>query len=261
MVAEVCSWLTVNSVGALSQLLKRLGISYKRGQDYVHSPDPYYEEKLSLIELMRLRAYYEPDRFVFLYLDELTYYRQPTVANAYESTGKLQPLAHRSHRSNTHTRVLGAINAATGQLVYRQRSKTNISCLTGFWYDVCDAYPDAELIYIVLDNWPVHFHPDVLAPLQAQNLPFPPTVPAHWPTEPSQKAQLDDLPIQLLCLPTYASWLNPIEKLWRWLKQNILHLHRHSDDWPALKRRVDQFLANFSHGSSELLRYVGLLPI
>ena len=128
MVAEACSWLTVNSIGALSRVLKRLGISYKRGRDYVHSPDPHYAEKLSLIELMRLRAYYEPDRFVLLYLDELTYYRQPTVAHAYESRGKSQPLAHRSHHSNTHARVLGAMNAVTGQLVYRQRSKTDIPC-------------------------------------------------------------------------------------------------------------------------------------
>ncbi|HID52643.1 MAG TPA: hypothetical protein EYP41_11485 [Anaerolineae bacterium] len=77
----------------------------------------------------------------------------------------------------------------------------------------------------------------------------------------SYKRGRDYIHIQLLCLPTYASWLNPIEKLWRWLKQDILHLHRLSDAWPELRQRVDQFLANFSHGSTELLRYVGLLPI
>ncbi|MBK9008807.1 MAG: transposase [Anaerolineae bacterium] len=26
-----------------------------------------------------------------------------------------------------------------------------------------------------------------------------------------------------LLFPTYASWLNPIEKLWKWLKQEVLH--------------------------------------
>lgn len=261
MIVETCPWLTLNSMGGLSQLLKRLKISYKRGRDYVHSPDPNYDKKLRLIELMRLRAFYDPERYIFLYLDELTYYRQPTLARAYEMTGKIQPLAQRSHRRNTHFRVLGAVNASTGQLSYRQRSQTNISCLPGFWYDIRSHYPDAEIITIVVDNWPVHFHPDVLAPLQAQNFPFPPTLPANWPTEPSPKAKIDNLPIQLLCLPTYASWLNPIEKLWRWLKQDILHLHRLSDAWPELRQRVDQFLANFSHGSTELLRYVGLLPI
>jgi hypothetical protein len=64
----------------------------------------------------------------------------------------------------------------------------------------------------------------------------------------------------MLCLPTYASWCNPIEKLWRWLEQDILHLHRLSDDWAALKQAVACFLDGFADQSLELLRYVGLLP-
>jgi hypothetical protein len=261
MILESCPWLTLHSSGGLWRLLKRLKISYKRGRDYVHSPDPNYEAKLSLIELMRLRTYYNPERYVLLYLDELTYYRQPTLARAWEARGPIQPLALRSYQSNTHFRLLGGLNALTGRVTFRQRSHTDLACLTGFWYQVRADYPDVDTIYLVVDNWPVHFHPDVLAPLQAQNLPFPPTLPANWPTQPSAKAQRDNLPIQLLCLPTYASWLNPIEKLWRWLKQDVLHLHRLSDSWPRLKQRVDHFLADFSHGSTELLQYVGLLPI
>jgi hypothetical protein len=261
MLAESCPWLNLRSTSALSQLLKRLRISYKRGRDYFHSPDPDYNEKLNLITRMRRQTFDHPERYTFLYLDELTYYRQPTLAYGYEAMGHSQPLAQRSYHRNTHFRVLGALNARSGQLSYRQRSQTDTACLANFWYQVREDYPDAQTIYIVVDNWPVHFHPDVLAPLQAQNFPFPLPLPANWPAEPSARAKIDTLPIQLLCLPTYASWLNPIEKLWRWLKQDILHLHRLSDDWQALKLRVDSFLANFSHGSTELLSYVGLLPI
>jgi hypothetical protein len=71
-------------------------------------------------------------------------------------------------------------------------------------------------------------------------------------------AAVDYLPIQLLNLPTYASWLNPIEKLWGWLKQDVLHLHCQSDDWPHLKTRVAEFLDQFMAPSPDLLRYVGL---
>jgi hypothetical protein len=56
----------------------------------------------------------------------------------------------------------------------------------------------------------------------------------------------------------YASWTNPIEKLWRWLKQEVLHLHRLADQWPELQQRVDHLLVQFAHGSKALLRYVGL---
>jgi transposase len=36
-------------------------------------------------------------------------------------------------------------------------------------------------------------------------------------------------------LPTYAPWLNPIEKLWHWLRQAILKLPRWVEDWPQVK--------------------------
>ena len=260
MLAECCDWLRVTTASGMQQILKRLGISYKRGRSYIHSPDRFYQQKLSLIELARFRAYYDPDHYILLYLDELTYYRQPSLSQAYEQQGPTQPLARRSYASNTSCRVLATLNAITGQVNYRQQAHTTLACLSQFWFDLRAVYPDADLIYIVVDNWPIHFHPDVLAPLQAQDFPFPPKLPPTWPISPSKKAVLDNLPIQLLSLPTYASWLNPIEKLWRWLKQDILHLHRLSSDWQTLKQLVANFLDRFSFGSLELLSYVGLLP-
>lgn len=260
MIANSCPWLNLTTAGGLSRLLKRLRISYKRGREYVHSPDRRYADKLSLIELCRLRAFYAPERFVFLYLDEMTYYRQPTVACTFEAAGSAQALARRSHHSNTWFRVIGTLDSLTGQVIYRQRSQVNRFALSKFWTQVRDAYPTAETIYVVVDNWPVHFHPDALARLQPQDFPWPPFVPEHWPKAPSKRAVKDDLPIQLLCLPTYASWLNPIEKLWRWLKQDVIHMHRFSDDWQGLKEHVADFLDQFQPGSEELLHYVGLLP-
>jgi len=41
-------------------------------------------------------------------------------------------------------------------------------------------------------------------------------------------------------------------------KQEVLHLHRFDDDWPALKLAATGFLDEFATGSKELLRYVGL---
>ena len=79
---DICDWLRLTSPGGLSQLLQRLGISYKRGRDYVHSPDRHYVEKLDLLQQARLRAYDAPERYVFTYADQLTYYRQPSLAQA-----------------------------------------------------------------------------------------------------------------------------------------------------------------------------------
>lgn len=45
-------------------------------------------------------------------------------------------------------------------------------------------------------------------------------------------------------LPTYTPWLNPIEKLWRWGRQDILKLHRVACDPKGLRQRADSFLNN-----------------
>jgi hypothetical protein len=259
--AQACPWLRATTLSGLWQLLKRLGIRYKRGREYLHSPDRCYEAKVSLIQHCLLQAWYEPERYVLLYEDELTYYQQPTLARDYEGRGHAQPLARWSHQPNRWYRIVAALNAVTGQVIYRQRSKITLEELSDFYADVRAHYPTAQQIYIVQDNWPVHFHPDVLARLQPQDF-FPerPRVPDNWPTKPGAKVVRDALPIRLLLLPTYAPWLNPIEKLWRWLKQHVLHLHRMSDDRLALRQAVGAFLDQFDHESPELLRYVGLLP-
>jgi hypothetical protein len=36
-------------------------------------------------------------------------------------------------------------------------------------------------------------------------------------------------------------------------------MHRWVEDWPQVKQRVPDFLDQFAHGSSALLRYVGLV--
>jgi hypothetical protein len=48
------------------------------------------------------------------------------------------------------------------------------------------------------------------------------------------------------------------EKLWRWLKQDVLHLHLLADDLLALRTLVLDFLRRFDQPSPDLLHYVGL---
>lgn len=245
----------------MSQLLKRLHITYKRARDYIHSPDPTYLAKVARIEACRRQVAAEPQRYALLYLDEMSYYRQPTLARAYAAQGAEHALAYRSYRSDTQRRIVATLDGLSGQVCYRQRAHISRFYLADFYAEVVvPAYAHVETIYLVIDNWPVHFHPDTVACLQAQHWLMPPSLPANWPTAPSSRARRDQLPIQLLALPTYASWLNPIEKLWRWLKQEILHLHRQSDAWEQLQARVSGFLDQFHAGSTPLLRYTGLLP-
>ncbi|HEX2981051.1 MAG TPA: IS630 family transposase [Anaerolineaceae bacterium] len=257
-ILQACRWLRIKTLTGVYQLLKRLHIHRKRGRGHLHSPDPNYVGKLRDVWL-RLRAVrVDPDKQVLLFSDEFTFYRQPSLSYDYARTGKTQPLAELGYRANLTWRIAGALNAWTGQLLYANHSHFTLKLLVDFYQQVTQAYPQAEIIYLVVDNWPIHFHADVLAALHDPTLPWPLKLPANWPDAPSPKARHLDLPIRLLPLPTYAPWNNPIEKLWHLLKQHVLHLHRFADDWDGLKQRVNQELDQYRQPSPDLLRYVGL---
>ena len=239
------------------RVLKAAGLRYKRGRDHLHSPDPRYQEKVAHLRRIQARVAAQPDAAVLLYQDEVTSYRQPSLASGYAPRGRPEPRAARSLKSDATCRVVGALDAATGRVVARQQGKIGVPALIRFYRALADAYPGRR-IYLVQDNWPVHFHPDLLAALEPQTSPFPVLRPPSWPAEPGPRAKRLNLPIQLVQLPTYSPWANPIEKLWRWLKQDVLHLHRLADDLPALRSIVLDFLDRFAEPAPDLLRYVGL---
>lgn len=260
-VRQVCAWLCAHSLPGVYQILSRLGLHLKRGRDYLHSPDPAYLGKLASVQVCVKAATTSSGLKVLLFEDEFTYHRQPTAARDYVAQGSPTPLARRSYRSDTTRRIVATLDALSGRVLYRQRSQITLTTLVEFYAQVRDSYPEADLIYLVQDNWPVHFHPDVLAALVPQQCPWPWHRPGHWNPQPRPQAKRLNLPIQLVPLPTYASWTNPIEKLWRWLKQDLLHLHRYADRWSELQTLVSHFLDQFAEGSQALLRYVGLQEV
>jgi transposase len=259
---QVCDWLRLTTTGGVWRLLDRLDLSWKGSRWHVHSPDLDYDAKRAHVHALVQAVRASAGSLALVYLDEVTFYRQPSLAHAWEERGAVQPLAERRHRSNTPTRVLASLDVLDARIRFRRRSEIGVAELVGFYQDLTHAYPEAQTIYVVQDNWPVHVHPDVLVALQPQTRLWPFHRPASWSSEPSATAQRKwgdlHLPIQIVQLPTYASWTNPIEKLWRKLKADVLHLHRHADTLDALRQEVDHFLEQFAHGSLALLRYVGL---
>lgn len=220
------------SLAGISQALRRRGIHLKRGRLRVHSPDPAYEEKVfALAQLERLARRF-PQRVRLLYADEVGCYRQPTLSDRYAGTAH-EPTAPRSHHANTCHRLGGALDVSSGQVTYVSGSKVGVKALCELLRRVRTRYPD-QILILAWDNWPVHRHAQVLATAR-------------------------QLHIHLRWLPTYAPWTNPIEKLWRWLKQTCVHHHHKADRWIELKTDLHAFLDQFAAGSTDLLRYVGLL--
>lgn len=265
MLLETCrGWLQLHTLAGLWKTLKRLRIRLKRGQQHVHSPDPLYAQKWE-----RIQACYrevaqgvagDPESATncLLFLDEVSYARQPDVAAAYHPVPEGQPFAHLSHRSNDVFRVVGTVDACSGRVCFLLRKKITVATLRNFYVALVAAYPQAERIYLVVDNWPVHYHADLLAALGPQPYASEFVRPREWSDTPRARAPRLNLPIVLIPLPTYASWLNPIEKLWGKSRREITHMHQQATDLDALKRRLTDFFTGFADGSASLLQTIGI---
>lgn len=244
------------SLGGVWQVLKKIGVRHLRARQYVHSPDPAYQAKVEYL-LQQIRSH-NPEEQEIYFLDQLTVYLQPTIGYDWSPASQQQPLCRLGHYSNKTFRICGALNGLTGQTHYLIRHKIKVPTIIQFLEELTLKHPQ-KTIWVILDNWPVHFHPDVLAALAPQQSPFPMILPKSWQhLKPKAKFKGKNLPVQLLFLPTYASWLNPIEKMWRWLKQDLLHNHRLVDQWDTLKIKVEQWFAQPGHQNQPLLQYVGL---
>lgn len=225
-------WLHDYSLSGVWSLLQRCGLKLRSAAVQHYSPDPDYQSKVFRLKTALRAAARNPRAVAALFLDEFGYTRWPEPAPEWSV---VTPIAYRSQTNNQQWRTIGALNALTGQVSYLDAYIIGRAKAIEFYGQLNQTYRRYDTVYVIQDNWSIHHHPEVL-----QALTLYPRLHPIW-------------------LPTYAPWLNPIEKLWRWVRQDILKLHRLAGEWDELRHRVRAFLDQFTHGSTDLLRYVGLL--
>lgn len=226
----------VGSLAGVWYRLRKWRLSWKRGRLSVTSPDLDYQTKMAAIQAALEEARTHPEEVSVLYADETSCFRQPRVGYGWHeqgADGTHQPTAASAHQANSVRRIVGSLDALTGRVLYRANSRIGVYQLGAFIKQVRKAYGPERRLVLVWDNWPIHAYDKVVEMAEEQG-------------------------IELLFLPTYAPWTNPIEKLWRKLKQEILAMHRLSEQWDLLKQQVHAFLASFNREAPDLLRYVGL---
>lgn len=234
-VRDTFDWLRGYTLSGVWRLLQRVGMGWRAGRPQRFSPDPEYGDKVAHLLTCLQAAAQQPQQTVVLFLDEMGFFRWPEAGRDWMPLPPTPPRVVACADNNRQWRIIGVLNALTGQVNYLDNYIVGRKVVGQMYRYIDQLYPHAERIYVVQDNWSIHTHPEVLA-------------------------VLDTLPrLQIVGLPTYAHWLNPIEKLWRWLRQDVLRLHRWAVDWETLLQQVHAFLDQFAQGSQAVLRYVGLL--
>jgi putative transposase len=180
--------------------------SYLHHHDYkllrpvltVSSPDPEYARKASRIEELQRQA--EAGEIELYYEDEIDLALLPTITRWWCKRGKQRVI--QTPRTNQKRYGAGLIHGVSGKLSWATSDHKDNALFRAVLSQLFEPAhePQARKIYVVIDNYRIHFAKPVLAFLQAHQ---------------------DQM--ELVCLPTYSPQLNPVERFWKHLRRKVTH--------------------------------------
>lgn len=259
LLRRVLDPLKTYTLAGLHGLLDRLGFSFKKGRLRLHSPDPDYIAKRDYVQARLAEVGERGDERLF-YCDGVHIQHGPKPAGSWGNKGAdRQPLELGTGGKRSCT-WMGALCPFSGEVTTKMLRRSSRGQFLSFLRHVRERYSESRRIWVVVDNYSIHFHADVLKQLEEQVWPWEWIVPKHYPKFDEKTRVKEPMAIQLVPLPTYSPWLNPIEKLWKMLRQRLVYNHPWGGKPNQLIAAINEFFKQLRHGSEELLRYVGLSP-
>jgi len=170
---------------------------------------------------------------VIWFEDEASFYRNPSLSQMWAPEGHRQPHARGHAGTNAAWRMAAGLDPVHGRLSYRRYKRIDAPGIGEFYAELARAAAVADRVYLVMDNWPVHKHPNAL------------------------RAVAQDPRVHILWLPTYAPWLNPAEKVWKWVRQHFVHMHEDAADFALLGEDLLRTMGRAGADTAALLRYTG----
>ncbi len=215
----------------ISELLKNLGFSWQKAafvSDHLDEAKRRDWQRHTWPRILRLAR---AERALLLFGDEASFPQWGTLSYTWARRG-CQPVVPTSGKRKGY-KVLGLIDYFTGRLFYQGwEGRLNSACYAAFLQRVLEQTD--QHIVLVQDGAPYH----TSAAMQ------------------SFFAQHADR-LTVFQLPSYSPDYNPIEKLWKKIKQQETHLH-YFPTFEALTERVEQALLKFSHAPREVLALCSL---
>lgn len=215
----------------IAQLLKNLGFSYQKAafvSDHLNEAKRHEWRTTTWPQILR-RA--QERNALLLFGDEASFPQWGTLTYTWARRGQ-QPKVKTSGKRKGY-KVFGLIEYFTGCLFYQgQEGRLNSTTSITFLKRVLEQ--TTRPIILIQDGARYHTSAETKA-FFAQ-----------------QTARL-----QVVQLPTYSPDYNPIEKLWKKIKQQDTHLH-YFPTFEALTEKVEQALLKFTNTPEEILALCGL---
>jgi transposase len=215
----------------IAQLLKNLGFSYQKAafvSDHLNEGKRQAWRTTTWPQILRLA---QERQALLLFGDEASFPQWGTLTYTWARRGQ-QPTVKTSGKRKGY-KVFGLIEYFTGRLFYQgQAGRLNSTAYIAFLKGVLEQ--TTRPIILIQDGARYHTSAETTA-FFAQ-----------------QTARL-----HVFQLPTYSPDYNPIEKLWKKIKQHDTHLH-YFPTFEALTEKVEQALLTFAKAPEEILALCGL---
>ncbi|WP_318256412.1 IS630 family transposase [Anoxybacillus flavithermus] len=138
-----------------------------------------------------------------------------------------------SYGHHAHVSIFGAVDVQQGDVVFHRTSSANAETFLDFLRRLKEKYADQFLV-LVLDNARIHHAKMVQAFLDGE----------------------EGDAFHFIFLPPYSPQLNPIERLWKWLKDEVIAnvFHKDQNDIAQSITRFEQYVLQHL---DEVLRRMG----
>ena len=185
------------SIGYVNQLLSQINLSHKKVESISHKADKeeqrkFMEETFPSVLSRSLRV-----NGKILFQDESTFRHWSRVTHSWGERGK--PLVAKVNMNSNTQRVFGAIELGSGKFTYKLTKKATMDSFLDYLEHLIDVYAGHK-VFLVIDNGKIH-NGEKIRRFLSNNYNR----------------------IEFIRLPKYSPMLNPIEKLWKKVKQNFMH--------------------------------------
>lgn len=182
--AHLAAGGTSISPATLSRLLAAAGLSFQRTRSWKASPDPDYAAKAERVLALYERA---PKGSVVISFDQMgPVSLKPIHGRGWAPRGRPERLRATYHRRSGVRYVMGAYDVHRDYLRTRMRPRRTGAANLAFMRQIRLCYPRRQRIFWIQDNLSANWTPDI-------------------------RSFAADNRIELVAVPTYASYLNRIE--------------------------------------------------
>lgn len=199
------------------------GLQPHRSKSFQISTDPFFVDKVRDIVGLYLNP---PDKALVLCVDEKSQIQalertQPILPMG---LGYVEGVTHNYMRHGTTT-LFAALNIATGEVLARCKTRHRHQEFLSFLRQIDKEVPKDLDIHLVLDNYATHKHPNVKKWLASR-----PRYHVHF-------------------TPTYASWLNQVERWFAVITQKAIRRGSFRNVRGLIKR-IDDFVKQYNRKTS-----------